>query len=71
MHLLASIWRLPCKKRVGELAHEWRNSGIQTALRRRVGIHTGYCTVGNFGSEDHMDYTMVGGTVKPCVTLGA
>ena len=52
------------QKRVGELAHEWRNSGIQTALRCRVGIHTGYCTVGNFGSEDRMDYTMVGGTVN-------
>jgi PAS domain S-box-containing protein len=50
--------------RVGELAHEWRNSGIETPLRCRIGIHTGYCTVGNFGSEDRMDYTMVGGTVN-------
>ena len=52
------------QKRVGELAHEWRNNGIQTPLRCRIGIHTGYCTVGNFGSEDRMDYTMVGGTVN-------
>ena len=52
------------QKRVGELAEEWRNSGIETPLRCRIGIHTGYCTVGNFGSEDRMDYTMVGGTVN-------
>ena len=52
------------QKRVGELAHEWRNSGIETPLRCRIGIHTGYCTVGNFGSDDRMDYTMVGGTVN-------
>ena len=52
------------QERVGELAHEWRNSGIETPLRCRIGIHTGYCTVGNFGSEDRMDYTMVGGTVN-------
>jgi len=52
------------QKRIGELAHEWSNSGIETALRCRIGIHTGYCTVGNFGSEDRMDYTMVGGTVN-------
>jgi PAS domain S-box-containing protein len=52
------------QKRVSELAEEWRNSGIETPLRCRIGIHTGFCTVGNFGSEDRMDYTMVGGTVN-------
>jgi PAS domain S-box-containing protein len=52
------------QKRVGELAKDWRNSGIETPLRCRIGIHTGYCTVGNFGSDDRMDYTMVGGTVN-------
>jgi PAS domain S-box-containing protein len=52
------------RQRVGELAEEWRNSGIDVPLRCRIGIHTGYCTVGNFGSEDRMDYTMVGGTVN-------
>jgi adenylate cyclase len=55
---------LAMQKRVVELADEWRNSGIDTPLRCRIGIHTGYCTVGNFGSEDRMDYTMVGGTVN-------
>ena len=52
------------QKRLGELAYEWRTSGIETPLRCRIGVHTGYCTVGNFGSEDRMDYTMVGGTVN-------
>jgi class 3 adenylate cyclase len=50
--------------RVAELAQEWSDSGIATPLRCRIGIHTGYCTVGNFGSDDRMDYTMVGGTVN-------
>jgi adenylate cyclase len=57
------------QNRVKELAHEWRDSGIQTPLRCRIGIHSGYCTVGNFGSEDRMDYTMVGGTVNLAARL--
>ena len=52
------------QKRVGELALEWNNMGLETPLHCRIGIHTGYCTVGNFGSDDRMDYTMVGGTVN-------
>jgi len=52
------------QKRVGDLVEEWRRSGIDTPLQCRIGINTGYCTVGNFGSEDRMDYTMVGGTVN-------
>ena len=55
---------LAMQKRVGELAQEWKNAGIATPLRCRIGVHTGYCTVGNFGSDDRMDYTMVGGTVN-------
>ena len=55
--------------RVTELAEEWRNSDIETPLRCRIGIHTPYCTVGNFGSEDRMDYTMVGSTVNPASRL--
>ncbi|MGA8319473.1 MAG: adenylate/guanylate cyclase domain-containing protein, partial [Xanthobacteraceae bacterium] len=52
------------QKRVKELAREWSDSGIKTPLRCRIGINTGYCTVGNFGSDDRMDYTMVGSTVN-------
>jgi class 3 adenylate cyclase len=34
--------------------------GSEKPFQLRVGINTGFCTVGNFGSEDRMDYTVVG-----------
>jgi CBS domain-containing protein len=33
-------------------------------FRIRVGINTGYCTVGNFGSKNKMDYTIIGNQVN-------
>jgi class 3 adenylate cyclase len=52
------------RKRMQELQDVWRASGIEKPLQCRIGINTGYCTVGNFGSEDRMDYTIVGGGVN-------
>lgn len=52
------------QQRMQELSASWRNAGIERPLACRIGIHTGYCTVGNFGSEDRMDYTIIGGTVN-------
>jgi class 3 adenylate cyclase len=55
---------LAMQERMSELTNVWRDAGFEMPLRCRIGIHTGYCTVGNFGSEDRMDYTIIGGTVN-------
>jgi class 3 adenylate cyclase len=46
--------------RIAGLNAEWRNAGIQDPFRIRMGINTGFCNVGNFGSNDRMDYTIIG-----------
>ncbi len=46
--------------RLAELNTKWRNEGIESPFRVRMGINTGYCNVGNFGSADRMDYTIIG-----------
>lgn len=52
------------QKRVAELQSEWRSSGFAKPFSIRAGIHTGYCTVGNFGAENRLDYTIVGSAVN-------
>jgi adenylate cyclase len=46
--------------RMAELNAQWRRRGVEHPFRVRMGINTGYCNVGNFGSEDRMDYTIIG-----------
>ncbi len=55
---------LEMRRSLNCLRIKWRQDGIFSDLHIRIGIHTGYCAVGNFGSEDRMDYTAIGSTVN-------
>jgi class 3 adenylate cyclase len=48
------------QQRIAGLNAKWRNAGIEYPFRVRMGINTGFCNVGNFGSNDRMDYTIIG-----------
>ncbi len=56
-------------RRMRELRSEWRELGAERPFQLRIGINTGYCTVGNFGSADRMDYTIIGNMVNMTARL--
>ncbi len=56
---------LAMRRKLSELRRRWRKDlGIETELSIRMGINTGFCTVGNFGSESRLDYTIMGREVN-------
>ena len=52
------------RESVKTLRRQWRDEGVTKPLHIRVGINSGHCTVGNFGSDARMDYTIIGGQVN-------
>ncbi len=56
-------------EKVKLLSGKWRAAGASNGLAVRIGINTGFCTVGNFGSEARMDYTIIGGQVNIAARL--
>ena len=55
---LQMAWRM--QRRLVELNAKWRAQQIEEPFKARMGINSGYCNVGNFGSSDRMDYTIIG-----------
>jgi adenylate cyclase len=59
------------QRRLVELNAKWRAAGIEQPFRARIGINSGYCNVGNFGSADRMDYTIIGAEANLAARLQA
>ncbi|SPJ27700.1 Adenylate cyclase 2 [Falsiruegeria mediterranea M17] len=57
------------QERVRKLKQEWLNLGLEETFDLRIGINTGYCTVGNFGSDQRVDYTIIGSEVNLAARL--
>lgn len=52
------------RKHMKVMRQQWRAQGITKPLEIRMGLNTGYCTVGNFGADTRMDYTIIGREVN-------
>ncbi len=59
------------RKHMKILRQKWQSKGIKTPLQIRIGISTGFSTVGNFGAENRMDYTIIGKEVNLAARLEA
>ena len=57
------------QRRMQELQSEWLDMGLERPFELRIGINTGFCTVGNFGSAERMDYTIIGNEVNLAARL--
>jgi class 3 adenylate cyclase len=55
--------------RLTDLQEIWREKGYEKPFRQRIGINTGFCNVGNFGSDFRMNYTIIGPEVNLAARL--
>ena len=55
---------LKMKQRLKTLRKNWELAGLSESLDVRMGINSDVCTVGNFGSVDRLDYTVLGNGVN-------
>ena len=62
---------LRMQRRIHELQKHWKKLGASNGLMVRMGISSGYCTVGNFGSDLRLDYTVLGSPVNLAARLQA
>ncbi|MBF0134289.1 MAG: adenylate/guanylate cyclase domain-containing protein [Magnetococcales bacterium] len=60
---------LEMQRHMADLRTKWSEMGYARPFHMRVGINTGYCNVGNFGSNERMDYTIIGGEVNLAARL--
>ena len=52
------------RKAMKKLQQRWQSDGIKEPPSLRMGINTGLCKVGNFGTEHHLNYTLLGRSVN-------
>lgn len=57
------------QRRMRQLQRERRDRGLEWPFHIRIGISTGFCTVGNFGSPERMEYTIIGNAVNLAARL--
>lgn len=67
----ATLMGLEMQQRLIALRTQWAASGIRMPMHIRIGISTGFCTVGNIGSQNRLHYTALGNVVNEAARIQA
>ena len=59
------------QEELAQLKAAWRRRGFVDPFQTRMGINTGYCNVGNFGSDQRLTYTIIGAEVNVAARIEA
>ena len=62
---------LKMRDRISDLQVKWQKQGFADPFVIRMGMNTGYCNVGNFGSDQRLTYTIIGSEVNVAQRLEA
>jgi len=65
------LMALHMQEQLAVMRQRWRARGFEHPFEIRIGINTGYCNVGNFGSDQRISYTIVGAEVNLAQRLEA
>lgn len=62
---------LEMQERLASLRVKWAEEGLSPPLHVRMGLATGFATVGNFGSDSRLHYTAIGNAVNAAARIQA
>ena len=62
---------LKMRNKISDLQDKWQKQGFADPFVIRMGMNTGYCNVGNFGSDQRLTYTIIGSEVNVAQRLEA
>ena len=62
---------LEMQDRLRALRVKWAEDGLSPPVHVRMGLATGYATVGNFGSDSRLHYTAIGNVVNAAARIQA
>jgi class 3 adenylate cyclase len=65
----AIAFALAALPKVAELARRCEVAGVEDPPRARAAVHTGFATVGSFGSPSRLEFTAVGPLVEASAAL--